>query len=127
MQMFCVRSFQRVVETLSWQLLSYIDDFQSVCRSFEGCKNLVLGALLILLFACGGQEADHLHRQLQPLKVMFQILSFHCEAVLLVFGGNTAWRKQHQHHKGSFNGQNTVTHQVVWKQYQELRGIDNYS
>ena len=43
----------------------------------------------ILLLARGGQEADHLHRQLQPLKVVFQILSFHCEAVLPVSGGDT--------------------------------------
>lgn len=43
----------------------------------------------ILLLACGGQEADHLHSQLQPLKVVFQILSFHCEAVLSVSGGDT--------------------------------------
>lgn len=41
-----------------------------------------------LLFARVGQEADHLHRQLQALKVVFEILPFHREAVLLVSGGH---------------------------------------
>lgn len=41
-----------------------------------------------LLFASDGQEADHLHCQLQPLKVVLEILPFHREAVLLVSGGH---------------------------------------
>lgn len=41
-----------------------------------------------LLFARAGQEADHLHRQLQALKVVLEILPFHREAVLLVSGGH---------------------------------------
>lgn len=53
-----------------------------------GLELLSSSVLLVLLFACGGQEADHLHRQLQTLKVMFEILSFHREAVLLVSGGH---------------------------------------
>lgn len=40
------------------------------------------------LLPCGRQEAHHLHGQLQTLKVVLQILSFHCEAVLLVSRSN---------------------------------------
>lgn len=40
------------------------------------------GVYLILLLARGGQEADHLHGELQPLEVVLQVLSFHREAVL---------------------------------------------
>lgn len=40
------------------------------------------------LFSCGWQEPHHLHGQLQTLKVVLQILSFHCEAVLLVSRSN---------------------------------------
>lgn len=32
---------------------------------------MVVAMQLILLFACCGQEANHLHSQLQPLKVVF--------------------------------------------------------
>lgn len=34
------------------------------------------------LLACGREEAHHLHGQLKPLKVMLQVFSFDCEAVL---------------------------------------------
>lgn len=34
------------------------------------------------LFARGRKKSHHLHGQLKPLKVMFQVLSFNCEAVL---------------------------------------------
>lgn len=34
------------------------------------------------LLASGRQKAHHLHSQLKPLKVMLQVFSFHCEAVL---------------------------------------------
>ncbi|TNN79880.1 hypothetical protein EYF80_009917 [Liparis tanakae] len=42
------------------------------------------------------QEADHLHRQLQTLKVVFQILSFHGEAVLLVSESQSSCSSQSQ-------------------------------
>lgn len=35
-----------------------------------------------LLFACGRKKAHHLHGQLEPLKVMLQVLSFNGETVL---------------------------------------------
>lgn len=45
---------------------------------------------VILLFARGRQEAHHLHGQLQPLKVMLEVLSLHSEAVLRPQGGHRA-------------------------------------
>lgn len=41
-----------------------------------------------LLFPRGRQEPHHLHGQLETLKVVLQILPFHCEAVLLVSRSN---------------------------------------
>lgn len=47
------------------------------------------------LFSCGWQEPHHLHGQLQTLKVVLQILSFHGEAVLLVSRSNVSLAIKH--------------------------------
>lgn len=46
-------------------------------------------------FTRGGKEAHHFHSQLQALKVMFKILPFNCEAILLV----STRKKGYQHFK----------------------------
>lgn len=65
------------------------------------------------LFARGRKEAHHLHGQLKPLKVMLQVFSFDCEAVL---------QKKKKAANGCYQAYSSCYDIPAWKQKELMTG-----